>query len=162
MWETSTLQACLIMIDAPALRDTGLLSSHQHHAVEKAVWCVLLHFKQLNLCICEGTFQHIGALPLDNSSGAKECAATKPRMRWRRKIVLSDLGTFWNLLVGEQDLKAWHRSERTDMRFGLSWLSEPDSTWLLFFGEWWACLERWKGFWNLKCPFLCVHIINVN
>jgi len=24
------------MLDAPALRDTGLLSSHQHHAVEKA------------------------------------------------------------------------------------------------------------------------------
>jgi hypothetical protein len=27
----STLEACPIIIDAPALRDTGLLSSHQHH-----------------------------------------------------------------------------------------------------------------------------------
>ena len=33
---TRTLEACPIMIDAPALRDTGLLPSHQHHAVEKA------------------------------------------------------------------------------------------------------------------------------
>ena len=34
---TSTLEACSIMTDAPALRDINLLSSHQHHAVEKAV-----------------------------------------------------------------------------------------------------------------------------
>ena len=50
---TSTLEACSIMIDALALRDTGLLSSHQHHAMEKALLCLmrLLHFKQLGIIV---------------------------------------------------------------------------------------------------------------
>ena len=36
------------MVDAPALRDKGLFTSHQHHAVEKAaILGALVHFKRL-------------------------------------------------------------------------------------------------------------------
>ena len=47
--ENKHIEACPIMIDAPALRDTGPFTSHQHHAVEKAFWFGALHSLQTNV-----------------------------------------------------------------------------------------------------------------
>ena len=44
--ENKHVESCPIMIDASALRDTGLFTSHQHHALEKAYWFDAFHAHQ--------------------------------------------------------------------------------------------------------------------
>ena len=49
--EKKHVEACPIMIDAPALRDTGLFTSHQQHALEKAYWFGAFHALQATIYI---------------------------------------------------------------------------------------------------------------